>query len=89
MPRRRPNLTIEVVPYPVEDYQEQLDAALDILADALAVQFIEKARQQVAEELCVDPDSLLSRKARLTAGLGEAQLPPEPKRPRRRKPRAG
>lgn len=67
---RHPNLTIVAVPHPVEDYYEQLDAALDILADALAEKFIEQARREVAAELGIDPDQLPRRGIGTAAELG-------------------
>lgn len=54
----KPRLRIEVVPSPTPTAMADLDAALDVLADALADRFIRMAREQVAAELGVDADTL-------------------------------
>lgn len=54
----KPRLQVEVIPVPTADYERLVDEALDALADALAEQFIAKARAQVAAELGVDPDDI-------------------------------
>ena len=54
----KPRLRIEVVPSPTPTAMADLDAALDVLADALADRFIRLAREQVAAELGVDAETL-------------------------------
>ena len=56
---RQPNLKIEVVYVPDPDYDEHLNGALSVLADALAERLIAKARQQVADELGLHPEQLM------------------------------
>ena len=51
-------LQVEVIPVVTADGKDALDALLDVLADAIAVRCIEQARQEVAEELGVPPESL-------------------------------
>ena len=55
---RKPNLEIEVVYVPDPNYDEHLNGALNVLADALAERLIAKARQQVADERGVPPEQL-------------------------------
>ena len=55
---RKPNLEIEVVYVPDPDYDEHLNGALNVLADALAERLIAKARQQVADELGIRLEQL-------------------------------
>lgn len=54
----KPRLRIEVVPLPTPTAEADLDAALDVLADALAERLVRMAREQVAAELGMDPDTL-------------------------------
>ena len=66
---RKPNLEIEVVYVPGPDYEEHLNGALDVLADALAERLIAKARQQVADELGVRPEELVRDRQQLDLEL--------------------
>ena len=72
----KPRLRIEVVPFPTPTAMADLDAALDVLADALADRFIRMAREQVAAELGVDAESINREgrreiiEARASHGLG-------------------
>ena len=54
----KPRLHIEVVPLPRPDADRELDAALDLLASALADLSIAQARAEVAVELGVAPETL-------------------------------
>ncbi len=54
----KPRLRIEVVPFATPTAMADLDAALDVLADALADRFIRMAREQVAAELGVDAETI-------------------------------
>jgi|MDTD01.3.fsa_nt_gb hypothetical protein len=62
----KPRLRIEVVPFPTPTAQADLDAALDVLADALADRFIRMAREQIAAEIGVEAESI-DREARRDA----------------------
>ena len=80
---RKPNLEIEVVYVPDPDYEEHLNGALNVLADALAERLIAKARQQVADELGVRPEQLgraqtqrIDLEEELLQGAGVTRRPP-------------
>jgi len=80
---RKPNLEIEVVYVPDPDYEEHLNGALNVLADALAERLIAKARQQVADELGVRPEQLgrarnqrIDLEEELLQGAGVTTRPP-------------
>ena len=54
----RPALTIRAIPVPREGAERAFDAALDLLAEALAEQIIADARAEVAGRLGVSPDAI-------------------------------
>lgn len=54
-------LPIEISTIPSEELGQNFSKMLDALADALADQFIAKAKREVAERLGVDEESLSAR----------------------------
>lgn len=51
MPKRSPQLKVEIVSVPDADGEAALDALLDMLADGLAGVYIKRARAEVAAKL--------------------------------------
>jgi hypothetical protein len=65
-------LRIEVVPAPTPDAQRELDACLDVLAEALADRLIDQARAAIAQELGVDEARIDREAGREAHGAREA-----------------
>ncbi len=74
----KPRLRFEVVALPTADAEQQFDACLDMLADALADRLIARARASIAAELGVDEDRIDRETARqkplIEPGLGLPDL---------------
>ncbi len=68
----KPRLRIEVVPLPTPNAQRELDACLDVLADALADRLIAQARADIAQELGVDEARIDREAGREAHGAREA-----------------
>lgn len=51
-------LRVRLVPIPRREAEQNLNEALDLLADGLAEQILDKARIDTAKRLGIDPDSL-------------------------------